>query len=100
MSKAKVFVDGKIAGKKVVVFSKSYCPYCKKAKATLKKYFGEDEKDIIEIDNNPDCDAIQQYLGKITGAKSVPRIFINGKSIGGNDQLEELERKKELTVML
>lgn len=71
MSKAKVFVDGKIAGKKVVVFSKSYCPYCKKAKATLKKYFGEDEKDIIEIDNNPDCDAIQQYLGKITGAKSV-----------------------------
>lgn len=34
---AKEFVDGVIKGHKVVVFSKTYCPYCKMAKDVLKQ---------------------------------------------------------------
>ena len=75
MSNAKVLVDTKIAGKKVMIFSKSYCPYCTKAKQVFKKHLGKDlieeDYEVMEIENNPDCDAIQNYLQKLTGARSV-----------------------------
>ena len=72
----KTFLDGKIGGKKVVVFSKPGCPYCTKAEKVLKKYnLSEDELDIIEISNRSDCCEIQDYLKEITGARSVS-IFI------------------------
>ena len=34
---AQKFVDEKVANNKVMVFSKSYCPYCKMAKDVLKE---------------------------------------------------------------
>ena len=37
MSTAKSFVDSAIRGERVLVFSKSYCPYCAKAKRALAK---------------------------------------------------------------
>ena len=70
MSSSSSFVDSKIAAHKVVVFSKTYCPYCTKAKNILKKYPIEDI-DIIELENNENCDEIQEYLNKLTGAKTV-----------------------------
>ena len=33
-----------------------------------------------------DMDAIQDYLKELTGARSVPRVFINGKFYGGGDE--------------
>ena len=72
MSSAKEKVEAKIKGKKVMVFSKSYCPYCKKAKDVLKKYnLKAEEYEVWEIENEPDCQAIQAELKKITGASSV-----------------------------
>jgi glutaredoxin 3 len=75
MSNVKVLVDTKIAGKKVMVFSKSYCPYCTKAKQVFKKHLGKDlseeDYEVMEIENNPNCDAIQNYLKKLTGERSV-----------------------------
>ena len=104
MSNIKVLVDTKIAGKKVMIFSKSYCPYCTKAKQVFKKHLGKDlseeDYEVMEIENNPDCDAIQNYLQKLTGARSVPRVFINGKCIGGGDEAQTLERKGQLAALL
>jgi glutaredoxin 3 len=34
------------------------------------------------------------------GAKTVPQIFIDGRGIGGSDQLSELDRSGELDVLL
>ena len=72
-------VDAKIAGRKVVVFSKTYCEYSKKAKEIFKEYIikGElstDDYEVIEIENYPNVVAIQDYLRSITGARSVRRI--------------------------
>jgi len=68
-------IQAKISGKKVMVFSKSYCPYCKMAKAALNKYVGKelsaDDYEMWEIENDPNCQAIQNELKKITGASSV-----------------------------
>ncbi|KAI0237322.1 hypothetical protein LSAT2_012183, partial [Lamellibrachia satsuma] len=72
---AKQFVEMKIHGKKVVVFSKTYCPYCTMAKNALRPHIGKEIKpaqyEVIEIENRPDCSALQAYLRKITGASSV-----------------------------
>ena len=68
----KILVDTTIAKSKVVVFSKTYCPYCKRAKAVLAKYpIKPDQLEIIEIEKRPDCSSIQAYLKEITGGSTV-----------------------------
>jgi glutaredoxin 3 len=37
MSAAKQFVDSQVRAERVLVFSKTYCPYCTKAKRALAK---------------------------------------------------------------
>ncbi|CAH1254416.1 GLRX2 [Branchiostoma lanceolatum] len=102
LSMSKEFVEATIRDNKVVVFSKTYCPYCKMAKQELNKYKGQykEEPVIIEIENRKDCEQIQQILGKITGGRTVPRVFINGKCIGGGSETKAAENSGQLKVML
>ncbi|WVQ76815.1 glutaredoxin [Cryptococcus sp. DSM 104548] len=88
----KTLVDKTIADNKVVVFSKSYCPYCKRAK----QYLAEDTKDIVilELDEREDGSQIQAYLPTITGFSTVPQIFINKESIGGSSDLLKLSHEQ------
>jgi glutaredoxin 3 len=68
----KNLVDSLIQNKKVVVFSKSYCPYCTKAKKTFEKYsLNSEEYVVLEIESRDDCSHIQNYLKELTGASSV-----------------------------
>ena len=56
-------IEKKIGEKAVFVISKSYCPFCKKAKQVLKKYnIQPDNIEIMEIDNDEDCNEIQVKL--------------------------------------
>ena len=77
MSRAKSVVDAKIAGKKVVVFSKSTCPFCVRVKALLKQYnLSSDDYEVVEMDQAPhrsDMSDMQDYLLSLTGARSVSR---------------------------
>ncbi|CAH1797886.1 unnamed protein product [Owenia fusiformis] len=99
------FVDAEIqSGKKVVVFSKTYCPYCSRCKKVLQAHIGKEitaaDFKWIEMDNMSNCSEIQAYLRKITGASSVPRVFINGKSVGGCDETTALDKSGKLSAML
>ena len=82
-----------------MVFSKSYCPYCAKAKNALSNYQLKSYK-VLELDERDDCDAIQDYLGQLTGARSVPRVFVGGKFIGGGDDTVAAHTKGTLKQML
>lgn len=64
------FVEKLIAENKVVVFSKTYCPYCSMAKEALRSTGLKDFK-IVEIENRADCSAIQDYLLSKTGSRTV-----------------------------
>ncbi|XP_002734958.1 glutaredoxin-like [Saccoglossus kowalevskii] len=97
-AEVKSFVDAKIKDNKVVVFSKSYCPYCKMAKTALNKY--KIALEVIEIEDRPDSEEIQDYLNTLTGARSVPRVFINGKCIGGGSETTQFDRQGKLEPML
>jgi glutaredoxin 3 len=82
-----------------MVFSKSWCPYCAKAKRILGAYQLKGFK-VLELDQGQDEDAIQDVLKEMTGARSVPRVFIKGKCIGGGDDTERLERDGKLKQLL
>ena len=43
---------------------------------------------------------IQSYMGEITGARTVPRIFIGGQFIGGANELVSLHYSQELNQIL
>merc|ERR1712179_94641 len=78
-------IDTFIKNNNVAVISKSYCPYCHTA---TKAFDSIDVKyAVLEIEDREDCQAIQDYMQKITGARSVPRVFINGKFEGGGDDI-------------
>ncbi|CAL8462606.1 g2139 [Coccomyxa elongata] len=96
----KEFVDSKIKNGKVVVWSKSYCPYCKKAKDTLFSLLPKDAVDVEELDQRPDGDEIQDYLMQLTGGRSVPRVFIGGRFIGGGDDTVKLKQSGQLQKLL
>jgi len=97
----KVLIDTTISSKKVVIISKSYCPYCVKAKNVISKYeIDPQQLEIMEIEKRPDGGEIQTYMRELTGASSVPRVFIDGKCIGGGDDTVRLEKDQELEKML
>ncbi|CAB3410798.1 unnamed protein product [Caenorhabditis bovis] len=101
MSNGKGFVDGLLKSHKVVVFSKSYCPYCHKARSALdSQNIKPDALKWVEIDERPDCDDIQNYLGSLTGARSVPRVFIGGKFFGGGDDTAAAAKNGKLAELL
>ncbi|KAI9030961.1 glutaredoxin-1 [Phycomyces nitens] len=98
MSNIEQFVKDSIANNKVVVFSKSYCPYCTKAKKILAEF--DVEVFIVELDKHADGAAIQNYLLTLTGQRTVPNIFINTKHIGGCDSLTAIYNSGELKKLL
>lgn len=91
-------VESTIETNKILVYSKTYCPYCTATKDLLNKY-GVDYK-LIELNTIPDGGNIQRALQEISGQRTVPNVFINGKHIGGNSDLQALESKGELTDLL
>ncbi|CAH0477121.1 unnamed protein product [Peronospora belbahrii] len=82
----------------VVLFSKSYCPYCKKTKETLEELGVKPV--VLELDIREDGAAIQAFLFRLTRQSTVPNLFIKGKSVGGNDRVQELHRSGELADRL
>ncbi|KND05072.1 glutaredoxin [Spizellomyces punctatus DAOM BR117] len=98
MSASKELVEKAIKENKVVVFSKSYCPYCKKAKNLLDSLGVKYE--LFELDERPDGQAIQEYLKEKTGQRTVPNIFIKGQHIGGCDDLHAAHDSGKLQKLL
>ncbi|KAJ8114741.1 hypothetical protein ONZ43_g4835 [Nemania bipapillata] len=81
----------------VVIFSKTYCPYSKKAKGVLlEKYIIEPTPYVVELDEHPLGSKLQTLLAEKTGRRTVPNILINGESVGGSDDIAGLDMRKTL----
>ncbi|GAA6024581.1 hypothetical protein JCM11491_000286 [Sporobolomyces phaffii] len=91
-------VDQKISASRVVVFSKSYCPYCRNAKQLLKSL--DVDADVYELDQMDDGSEWQNYLAEKTGQRTVPNIFIGGQHVGGSSDLEAKNKSGELKKLL
>ncbi|KAJ1208568.1 hypothetical protein NDU88_003952 [Pleurodeles waltl] len=98
---AKSFVDSKIQVGKVTVFLKPSCPFCVRAEGLLKKYnFLPGHLQIIDISRHELMSDIQDYLLQLTGERTVPRIFIGEKCVGGCSNVTELEKSGQLQPMI
>ncbi|KAL9471890.1 hypothetical protein ACSS6W_009831 [Trichoderma asperelloides] len=82
----------------VVVFSKTWCPYCKAAKAALNE--AKANYEVVELDNRKDGDDLQDALLEISGQRSVPNIFFAEQHVGGNSDLQQLVKNGTLQSRL
>jgi glutaredoxin 3 len=80
----------------VKVYSTSFCPYCVRAKALLKKR----DVPFQEIDVSDDAATRAWLVTASGGRRTVPQIFIDDKPIGGSDELHALDRSGELEKLL
>lgn len=76
-------INGKNAENKVMVYSKTYCPYCTEVKGLFEK-MGVSAK-VVELDELADGGAVQDALGTVTGRRTVPQVFVGGQHVGGCD---------------
>ncbi len=79
----------------VEIFTTNYCPYCVRAKQLLtRKGVAFTEYDVSH-DDEREAEMIRRARGT-----SVPQIFIDGRAVGGSDDLHALERAGELDRLL
>lgn len=80
----------------IEVYSSLWCPFCARAKALL------DRKGVAyrEIDVDRDPNLRQQMMQRAGGRRTVPQIFVDGRHVGGSDDLAALERAGELDALL
>ncbi|KAM9383967.1 glutaredoxin 2 isoform 2-T2 [Pholidichthys leucotaenia] len=82
----------------IVIFSKTTCPYCKMAKNVFNE-IGARYK-VIELDEHNDGRSLQDALAKVTGARTVPRVFVNGNCIGGGSDTRQLHQQGKLVPLI
>jgi glutaredoxin 3 len=79
----------------VRIYTTRTCAYCVAATRLLRaRGFAYDEIDVTGDD------AQRTWLVKTTGMRTVPQIFIRGKSIGGYRELASLDRSGRLGAIV
>ncbi|GAA5913717.1 hypothetical protein JCM8208_003864 [Rhodotorula glutinis] len=84
----------------VVVFSKTTCPYSKRAKERLERLGLRPAMHVVEVDQRPDMPQLKALLRRRTNHATWPNIIVGSRSIGGADDLERLLDSGELGEML
>ncbi len=79
----------------IIIYSKTVCPYCVKAKFLLKRKNVEFKEIMVNSD-----EIREEMIKKSGGRMTVPQIFIDGKHIGGCDDLYALEEAGKLDELI
>ena len=80
----------------VLMYSTASCPYCQAAERLLASK-GVSDIERVRVDLEPERRAeMQQKSGRYT----VPQIWIDGRHIGGSDELHELDEAGQLDKLL
>jgi len=80
----------------VVIYTKDYCPYCKRAKMLL----GEKGVEFKEFDLMQQPELKEEMVKLANGRTTVPQIFIGETHVGGCDDLFALESSGQLDSLL
>lgn len=80
----------------VTIYTRPWCPYCRRAKDLLRAK-GVDF-DEIDIEGSDTLEA--EMVARAQGRDTVPQIFIDGHHVGGCDDLHELDREGGLDRLL
>jgi glutaredoxin 3 len=81
---------------RIEIYTTAACPYCLAAKRLLTQKRAAFEE--IHVDGNA---ALRQAMTeRAGGGRTVPQIFIDGRHIGGCDDLHALDGRGELDPLL
>jgi glutaredoxin len=62
----------------------------------MEKYSITPEPYVVELDIHPQGQALQDQLLETTGQRTVPNIMVNGVSLGGADDITEMDNAGNL----
>jgi glutaredoxin 3 len=80
----------------IEIYTSPYCGYCHRAKALLDRKGAA----FTEIDVMANGSRRAEMLARSNGRRTVPQIFIDGRHIGGCDDLYALESAGQLDPLL
>lgn len=80
----------------VEIYTKAFCGYCARAKALL----GAKGIAFEEYDITTGGPRRAEMLERSNGGMTVPQIFIDGRHIGGSDDMAALDRRGALDPLL
>jgi glutaredoxin 3 len=78
----------------IEMYTTPFCPFCVRAKRLL----GERGIAFVEIDVSED-DELRAEVVQRSGRRTVPQIFIDGRTIGGFEELAALDASGELVLL-
>jgi glutaredoxin 3 len=81
---------------RIEIYSSPFCGYCARAKALL----GRKGADYVDYDVLADSSLRDEMVKRAGGRNTVPQIFIDGRHVGGCDDLHALDRAGELDKLL
>lgn len=81
---------------KVEIYTSSLCGYCHAAKRLLTSKGAS----FSETDVGRDSSKKSEMIQRANGGRTVPQIFIDGKHVGGSDELHALEHAGKLDTLL
>ena len=82
--------------KKVVIYTGPFCAHCDWAKALLNKK----KINFVEYNVGENPTKREEMFKKSNGTRTVPQIFIGDHHVGGNFELQTLEREGKLDNLL
>ena len=85
-----------MADERVIVYSQPFCGYCSAAKRLLTAKGAP----FTEIDVMMEAGKRDEMIERSGGRRTVPQIFIDGRHIGGFDDLSALDKAGELDPLL
>jgi glutaredoxin 3 len=80
----------------VVIYTREFCGYCARALGL----FANKGVEFQEIPAGMDPEKRKEMIQRSGGRNTFPQIFIDGKHIGGSDELSDLERAGKLDALL
>ena len=81
---------------KVEIYTKAWCGYCFRAKRLLESKGVK----FVEYDITLGGPKKTEMLERKPDARTVPQIFIDGRAVGGSDDLARLDREGKLDGLL
>jgi glutaredoxin 3 len=85
-----------MADERVIVYTQPFCGYCSAAKRLLTAKGAS----FTEIDVMMEAGKRDEMIERSGGRRTVPQIFIDGRHIGGFDDLNALDKAGELDPLL
>jgi len=98
------YIEAEISSASIFMVSKVACKACKRAKKLLNELVAEtgSTPHVFEVDmlGRKAKKELIKYLSSKTGIKTVPQIWINGRFVGGNDDIQQAHREGRLVPLI